>query len=52
MYFYTWSDVVMAARVFHTTNVGELAEAIELDHEDQHGESTYSDDREIVTPAE
>ena len=35
MYLYSWPNLVMAARVFHSTNISELAEAFELEDDDR-----------------
>ena len=45
MYPYHWSDFIMAARVFHSANISELAEA--MDFEDKRAEARADEEEPL-----
>jgi hypothetical protein len=49
MHLYMWSDMLMAARLFHPHNIAELAEAMEFDNDNPDDRPPHQDENEAVT---
>ena len=48
MHLYMWRDLIMPARLFHTPNIAELAEALELKREAEKTRSRITAELEQV----